>query len=156
MLNLRSVWKFVLDDISAFFNLSYTQLVHRIITYGELLPGMLGILRTGVVGMWAFYSLKVAKENIVIELIDTILTKDRSETEKTLDYFFTACRRDGNKRTASICMNELMIQAGIGIMIVQEKQLQRFNKLIMDFYGTADRQKIKRFLCDYCIYGLTV
>ncbi|GCF94251.1 hypothetical protein NRIC_21420 [Enterococcus florum] len=161
VLNLRNAWKFVLDDISVLFNLSYFQQIHRIIAYGELLPGMLGTLRTGEVGIGgSFYSPKVPEENTVIELIDTMLTTDRSETEKALDYFLTACCSqffwDGNKRTASICMNRLMIQAGVGIMIVQEKQLRRFNKLMIDFYETADRQKIKRFLYDHCIYGLTV
>lgn len=161
VLNLRNAWKFVLDDISVPFNLSYIQQIHRIIAYGELLPGMLGTLRTGEAGIGgSFYPPKVPEENTVTELIDTILTTDRSETEKALDYFLTACRSqffwDGNKRTASICMNKLMIQAGVGIMIVQEKQLRRFNKLMIDFYETADRQKIKRFLYDHCIYGLTV
>lgn len=47
-----------------------------------------------------------------------------------------------------------MIEAGVGVLIVEEKHLRRFNKLMIDFYETADKSKIKPFLYNNCISGI--
>lgn len=47
-----------------------------------------------------------------------------------------------------------MIAAGVGVLIIEEKYLRRFNKLMIDFYETADKSKIKDFLYANCIYGI--
>ena len=92
------------------------------------------------------------------ERIEKLLNSSNSATEKALDYFLFACRSqlfwDGNKRTASIVANKIMIEAGVGVLIVEEKYLRRFNKLMIDYYETADKSKIKPFLYNNCIFGI--
>lgn len=47
-----------------------------------------------------------------------------------------------------------MIDAGVGVLIVDEKHLRSFNKLMIDYYETAGESKIKPFLYDNCIVGV--
>lgn len=159
VLNLRNAWKFVLDDVQADFNLNYVKKIHQIVAYGEVPANMLGTIRTGDVSIGgSFYTPKIPDSIAIQSMIEDNFSNEKSKTEQALDYFLSACRGqffwDGNKRTASICMNKVMIEAGVGVMTIPDKQLRRFNKLMIAFYKTADRSKIKQFLYDHCIMGI--
>lgn len=159
VLNLRNAWHFVLDDVSASLDLEYIKTIHSMVAYGELPQSMINTLRDGDVSIGgSFYQPKIPIESEVIKRIENIVNSSASVTEKALDYFLYACRAqlfwDGNKRTASICANKIMIQAGVGVLIIEEKYLRRFNKLMIDYYETADKSKIKPFLYNNCINGI--
>lgn len=159
VLNLRNAWRFVLEDITASFDMNYIKTVHAMVAYGELPQSMINTLRNGAVSIGgSFYQPKIPIENETLKRIKAILNNSTTSTEKALDYFLFACRSqlfwDGNKRTASICANKIMIEAGAGVLIIEEKYLRRFNKLMINFYETADKSKIKPFLYDNCIFGI--
>lgn len=159
VLNLRNAWRFVLDDLDAPLTLDYVTTLYSIVAYGELPPSMLHTLRTGDVSIGgSFYQPKVPDATASTERIDQLLNRNVTVTEKALDYFLYACRAqlfwDGNKRTATIAANKLLIEAGAGVLIVNEKQLRRFNKLMIDYYETADKSRIKPFLYNHCIFGI--
>lgn len=62
---------------------------------------------------------------------------------------------DGNKRTSTICANKIMIENGTGIIKVPDNKLEEFNRLLSEFYSTNDNFKIKQFIYDNCIDGIT-
>lgn len=159
VLNLRNAWHYVLEDVFASLDLDYIKTIHAMVAYGELPQSMLNTLRNGDVSIGgSFYQPKLPDETTVTERIKKIFDSSNSATEKALDYFLFACRSqlfwDGNKRTASIVANKIMIEAGVGVLIVEEKYLRRFNKLMIDYYETADKSKIKPFLYNNCIFGI--
>ncbi|MDH6364710.1 Fic family protein [Enterococcus sp. PF1-24] len=159
VLNLRNAWQYTLANINEPLTLDYAKQVHAMVAYGELPPTMLNTLRNGDVGIGgSFYQPIIPNEKESSQQIKNILQSDVSMTEKALDYFLFACRSqlfwDGNKRTASICANKILIGGGVGVMIIDEKHLRRFNKLMIDFYETADKTKIKQFLYTNCIFGI--
>ena len=160
VLNLRNAWRFVLDDIDTPLTLDdYVTTLHSIVAYGELPPTMLHTLRTGDVSIGgSFYQPKIPDVAEATQRIETILSGDATITEKALDYFLYACRSqlfwDGNKRTATIATNKLLIEAGAGVLIVNEKNLCRFNKLMIEYYEAADKARIKPFLYNHCIFGI--
>ena len=47
-----------------------------------------------------------------------------------------------------------MIENGCGIIKVSDENLEEFNKLLTEFYTTNNKQKIKEFLYNKCIYGI--
>jgi prophage maintenance system killer protein len=61
---------------------------------------------------------------------------------------------DGNKRIAMLIGNKLMIQAGNGIISVQQKDIKEFYRLLVNYYETNDKKQIKQFLRDNCIDGM--
>jgi len=136
ILRLRNAWLFVLDDVSAQLDQEYVDSVRAIVTFGgvpQLFPN-------------------INKNN---DQINDIFNSSSSSTEKALDYFLFVCYSklfwEENKLTASIIANKIMIEAGVGIFVIREKYLHRFNSLIVDFYVTADDSKIKPFLYRNCV-----
>ena len=62
---------------------------------------------------------------------------------------------DGNKRTSTICANKIMIENGAGIIKVPDNKLEEFNSLLSQFYSTNNNSKIKQFVYDNCIDGIS-
>ena len=62
---------------------------------------------------------------------------------------------DGNKRTSTICANKIMIENGNGIIKVPDIKLEEFTNLLSEFYSTNNKDKIKQFIFDNCIDGIT-
>ncbi len=58
---------------------------------------------------------------------------------------------DGNKRTAVILANHLLIKHGVGIMIVPDEKTEEFKKLLILYYENDDKEKISLFLKENAI-----
>lgn len=54
---------------------------------------------------------------------------------------------DGNKRTAFLTINRLLIESNLGLIILNEKLLLEFNKLLNDYYNNENKIKeISKFI----------
>ena len=62
---------------------------------------------------------------------------------------------DGNKRVGMLFANKIMIENGNGIIKVPDNKLEEFNVLLSEFYSTNKKEKIKQFIFDNCIDGIT-
>jgi Fic family protein len=58
---------------------------------------------------------------------------------------------DGNKRTARLIANGVLINEGIGIFNISTKNILEFNTLMIDFYDTKNANNIVNFLTEKCI-----
>lgn len=89
-----------------------------------------------------------------------ILNADTSATEKALNAFAWGTRsrlfRDGNKRTSLTLANKILLQAGAGMLTVQEKNMEQFNEKLLAFYNTGDAEPLKVFLYDHAIQGIAI
>jgi len=61
---------------------------------------------------------------------------------------------DGNKRTAMLAANQLMISSGCGIISVPVEKQREFRTLLIGFYESGDIDAIKTFVYDECIDGM--
>ena len=61
---------------------------------------------------------------------------------------------DGNKRTAMIVANQIMVQNGKGIISIPLEKQTTFREMLIDFYETNDMEKIKKFIYNNCIDGI--
>lgn len=159
VLNLRNAWRVVLESIDKPLTIDYLMSIHAILAYGELPQSMTYTLRTGDVSIGgSFYQPLLPEKDEVVQRIDNTLSTHLSSTEQALDYFLYACRSqlfwDCNKRTATLMANKLMIKHGVGVLIINESHLRQFNKLMIDYYETANKSRIKPFLYNKCIFGI--
>ena len=101
----------------------------------------------------------IPNEKEVNNEIDTIL-KIENTTEKAIEYMLYGMKSqlfwDGNKRTSTICSNKIMIENGNGIIKVPDNKLQEFNVLLSEYYSVNEKDKIKQFIYNNCIDGITV
>ncbi|MEE1074730.1 MAG: death-on-curing protein [Acutalibacteraceae bacterium] len=120
-----------------------------------------GTLRTGSVGISGTdYIPPIPDKEKVITELESILNADTTATDKALSVFTWGARSqlfwDGNKRTSLVAANKILINAGAGMLTIKENNMQQFNELLVDFYNTGNPDKVKEFLYNNAIEGITV
>ena len=156
ILNLRDVWNFALSNIDADITLDFICKVNSFVSRNESLEW--GVLRTGKVGINGVdYIPDIPEREDVIVNIENIL-KEENITSRSLNLMLYLMRSqlfwDGNKRTAMIVANKLLISNGCGIISIKEDDINEFNKLLTEYYNTGNKEKIIPFLYDKCIFKL--
>ena len=156
ILNLRDAWNFTISNIDTDVSLDFICKVNSFVSKNESLEW--GVLRTGKVGINGVdYIPDIPNREDVITNINEIL-KEENITGRSLNLMLYLMRSqifwDGNKRTAMIVANKLLISNGCGIISVKEDDINEFNKLLTEYYNTGNKDKIIPFLYDKCIFGL--
>ena len=156
ILNLRDVWNFALSNIDADITLDFICKVNSFVSRNESLEW--GVLRTGKVGINGVdYIPNIPEREDVIVNIENIL-KEENITSRSLNLMIYLMRSqlfwDGNKRTAMIVANKLLISNGCGIISIKEDDINEFNKLLTEYYNTGNKEKIIPFLYDKCKFEL--
>jgi len=156
IVNLKRGWQFVIDNQPP-YSLTVSNEINRLVAQADSLDP--GHIRTGNVTLDdTEYVPDIPDEAQVPELINAALAQDKTQTECLLDLLLLMMRSqfywDGNKRTAFLTINYLAIPMGIGIITVNEQQLETFNELLAPFYETNDGRQLKDWLYANCIHGL--
>ena len=154
ILNLRDAWNFTLSNIDTDVTLDFICKVNSFVLRNESLEW--GVLRTGKVGINGVdYIPNIPEREDVIVNIENIL-KEENITSRSLNLMLYLMRSqlfwDGNKRTAMIVANKLLISNGCGIISIKEDDINEFNKLLTEYYNTGNKEKIIPFLYDKCIF----
>lgn len=63
---------------------------------------------------------------------------------------------DGNKRTAMLFANKIMIQNGKGIISIPVEKDVTFGEELTRYYETDNMENLKKFIYDYCIDGIKI
>jgi len=157
ILNLRDAWKFVINNINETFDINFICKVNELVARNESISW--GTLRNGKVEITGTdYIPDIPYKEKVEQDIFNILEIENS-TEKAIEYMLYGMRSqlfwDGNKRTSTICANKIMIENGCGIIKVPDNKLESFTTLLSEFYSTNNKEKIKQFIFDNCIDGIS-
>lgn len=158
ILNLKNAYQYVLKlSGDTTFNLSIACKINSFISYNESLEW--GVLRTGNVGIHGVdYTPAIPMESEVVSAINDIMSSEESLTYKALKYMYYAMRTqlfwDGNKRTAIVSTNAIMMLNGLGIVNISEQQLEYWNQLLSEFYETNNDETIIQWTYDNCIHGI--
>lgn len=158
ILNLKNAYQYVLKLPSdTTFNLMTACKINSFISYNESLEW--GVLRTGNVGIHGVdYTPTIPIESEVVSTLNAIRDSEGSLTYKALKYMYYAMRTqlfwDGNKRTAIVSANAIMMLSGLGIVNISEQQLEHWNQLLSEFYETNNDEKIIQWTYDNCVHGI--
>ena len=157
ILNLRDAWKFVINNINETFDINFICKVNELVARNESISW--GTLRNGKVEITGTdYIPDIPNKEKVEQDIFNILEIE-NPTEKAIEYMLYGMRNqlfwDGNKRTSTICANKIMIENGCGIIKVPDNKLESFTTLLSEFYSTNNKEKIKQFIFDNCIDGIS-
>ena len=155
ILNLKHAWEFILDEDVIRADCDYYLLCHiaKLVNEGFYSDG--GRIRGVPVTIGGCsYIPPILLETDVKENIQKI---ERSN-EETVDIAIRLCLFamkaqvfiDGNKRAAVIFANHYLISRGEGLLVIPEKAVPQFKKLLIKYYETDDAEKIKAFLKEKC------
>jgi Fic family protein len=159
ILNLRNAWRFILSNIkTAKIDFEFIAKINENVSHGQSLEW--GKLRNGRVGV-AGTNHKPAvpnKRKVIKDIRDIVDRKSNSTTEKALDLMlyimYNQLFWDGNKRTAALTANALLVQNGVGILSVTTGDIVEFNRLLTLYYNTSKAGDLKQFLYNNSIDDL--
>lgn len=155
IVNLKKAWYFIFDSIEYPLDLRYLRHINSIVQSN--------IMRTA--GTIREISVRISGTDWIPEIptndgIERELERIRGfacPTERSLELMLSVMRGqyfdDGNKRTAQLVANHELICNGCGIVSIPEKHREEFSNLLVDFYVTDKREKIKDFLYSECLSG---
>lgn len=155
ILNLKHAWEFILDRDVIQSESNYHMLYHiaKLVNEGFFYDG--GRIRGIPVQIGGTsYVPPLPIESVVIEQIDEIRSRDREPIDIAIELCMycmkTQVFMDGNKRASVIFANHYLIAKGMGFLVIPEKDVPEFKKLLVDYYEGAPLKIIGKFLREKC------
>ena len=155
ILNLKHAWEFILDRDVVASRSDYYMLSHiaKLVNEGFFAEG--GRIRGVPVSIGgSSYAPPLPIEHDVKDAIREIVTQD-SETIDVAIKLCLYCMKtqvflDGNKRAAVIFANHYLIAHGGGFLVIPEKEVPEFKRLLVKFYEGEDIAVISTFMKERC------
>ena len=155
ILNLKHAWEFILDRDVLASRTDYYLLCHiaKLVNEGFFWEG--GRIRGVPVTIGGTsYAPPLPHESDVKDSIAKIVAKDGDEVEKAIELCLYCMKTqvflDGNKRAAVIFANHYLIAHGGGLIVIPEKAVPDFKKLLVDYYEGDDIARIMSFMKEKC------
>lgn len=156
ILNLKHAWEFVLDKDVISYPTDYSILCHiaKLVNEGFYHDG--GRIRGVPVTIGGTsYVPPLPIESIIKEQLESILSEQQSAEEKAITLCLycmkTQIFNDGNKRAAVIFANHYLISQGAGMLIIPEKEVPEFKRLLVAYYEDKDQGEIMTFMRGKCV-----
>lgn len=154
--NLKHAWYFILENEEVPNNFNMLREINKLV--GANLIINCGNLRTTPVSIGGTeWKPPFPIESQIKEELEELLQIE-NPTERAISVMLWAMRRqmflDGNKRTAMLFANKIMIENGCGIIqIAVNKQKEFFIKLI-NFYESNNMDELKQWIYENAIDGM--
>lgn len=156
ILNLKHAWEFILDRDVISYPTDYSILCHiaKLVNEGFFQDG--GRIRGVPVTIGGTsYIPPMPIESVVKENLEVLLNAELPPDEKAIQLCLycmkTQIFNDGNKRASVIFANHYLIAQGGGMLIIPEKHVPEFKRLLVLYYEGKDNGEIIRFLKEQCM-----
>lgn len=155
ILNLKHAWEFVMDRDVIATKTDYYILCHiaKLVNEGFYAEG--GRIRGVPVTIGGTsYIPPLPIELDVKEQIKAIIADEAEPIEKAINLCIycmkTQIFNDGNKRAAVIFANHYLIGQAAGLLVIPEKNVPEFKRLLVRYYEDKDKGEIIAFMKDKC------
>lgn len=155
ILNLKHAWEFILDRDVVASKTDYYLLCHvaRLVNEGFFMEG--GRIRGVPVTIGGTsYVPPLPNEYDVKDNIATIVSKEGDDIEKAIELCLYCMKTqiflDGNKRASVIFANHYLIAHGSGFIVIPEKEVPDFKRLLVKFYEGEDISYLMQFMKQKC------
>lgn len=155
ILNLKHAWEFILDKDVVQIDSNYHILCHiaKLVNEGFYNDG--GRIRGVPVKIGGTsYIPPLPIETVVMENLQEIVMSKGTSIDVAIKLCLycmkTQIFNDGNKRAAVIYANHYLISQGEGLIVIPEKAVPKFKKLLIAYYEGKDTNKIIEFMRTKC------
>ena len=154
--NLKHAWRFLLDTLDVPMDYAYLCKLNQLVGGGLFYnPGYIRTLPVSIGGT-KWKPDMPDEEDIKSNL--TRVSNTKNPIERAI-FTLLYCMRgqfflDGNKRTAMLAANQIMVATGQGIISVPEEMIAEFLRLLVGFYEGGDQEDISLFIYRNCIDGI--
>lgn len=155
ILNLKHAWEFILDKDVLQSETNYYMLCHiaKIVNEGFFYDG--GRIRGVPVTIGSSsYIPPLPIESVVKERIVRIAGQEKMAIDVAIELCLYCMKTqvflDGNKRASVIFANHYLIAHGMGVLVIPEKEVPEFKKLLVAFYEGENAAVIYGFMKERC------
>ena len=155
ILNLKHAWEFILDRDVIQSETNYYMLCHiaKLVNEGFFYDG--GRIRGIPVSIGgSTYVPPLPIESVVIEKINKICSENKDAVDIAIELCLycmkTQVFTDGNKRASVIFANHFLISHGMGFLVIPEKEVPEFKRLLVAFYEGESIDIISKFKKERC------
>lgn len=155
ILNLKHAWEFILDKDVIQSKTNYHMLCHiaKLVNEGFFYDG--GRIRGVPVQIGGTtYVPPLPIETVVIDRIEEICTQKKDAIDIAIELCMycmkTQVFKDGNKRASVICANHYLIAHGVGCLVIPEKEVPEFKKMLIEYYEGETIEVVRSFLKEKC------
>ena len=157
IINLRDAWRFLLENLDYNIDFNYICEINRRIGNFNLIPNAGFIRKMSVrIGGTSWTPDIPIETQIKEDLLN--ITNLKNETFRAINLMLYLMRKqmflDGNKRTAMLAANQIMISSGAGIISIPVEMLEEFKKILIDYYESNNKENALKFIYDNCIDGI--
>jgi len=156
ILNLKHAWEFILDKdvLRSRSDLYVLSRIAGLVNEGFYYEG--GRLRGVPVKIGGTsYTPPLPLEVDVKEALEKLTSADKPAVDIAISICLYCMKaqlfNDGNKRAAVIFANHFLISHGGGLLVIPEKEVPRFKKLLVLYYEDRDNGEITDFMKKLCI-----
>lgn len=155
ILNLKHAWEFILDQDVIQSESDYYMVCHiaRLVNEGFFYDG--GRIRGVPVTIGgSSYIPPLPVESMVREQIAQITGQQKDVLDIAIELCLYCMKTqiflDGNKRASVIFANHYLIAHGMGFLVIPEKEVPEFKRLLVAFYEGEDISVITNFMKEKC------
>ncbi|MBO4734110.1 MAG: Fic family protein [Clostridia bacterium] len=155
ILNLKHAWEFITDKDVVASTSNYYLLCHiaKLVNEGFFAEG--GRIRGVPVTIGGTsYIPPLPIESVVKEQIEKTVNSSTDPIDTAINLCLytmkTQIFNDGNKRAAVVFANHYLISNGAGMLVISEKDVLRFKRMLIAYYEDRDNGEIIEFLRNKC------
>lgn len=155
---LNNGWLEMLNHYSSNLTLTMEQNINKIVTHDT--AAFHGYLRNGTGNVetdQGDFNPPMISETAEQNYLQQLLKSNQSATDKALTLMYHNMRQqlfyDGNKRTAIIIANKIMLDNGAGLICLPLENWSIWQHKLTEFYFTNDMSSIKFWTYQNCILG---
>lgn len=155
--NLKHAWQFLLDNLDVPADYPYICHLNKAVGGDSLIINAGLIRRVSVSIGGTSWKPELPIESQIKEEITEVLSIPEP-TDRAITLMLYLMRRqlflDGNKRTAMLAGNQVMIANGCGILSIPIEIQPEFTKMLVEYYESGNMAALKQFVYDDCIDGI--
>ena len=159
VINLKHAWEFILSNgvIEYPSNYNIVSQINAIVEEGMSYNA--GKIRNVPVTIGGcVYIPPLPFEDQVREDIRNIVESNKTPLSKAIEALLYIKKKqlflDGNKRTAVIFANHILIKNAAGLIVIHAEKVDEYKKLLIHYYETNEKETIIKFLKDECYISL--
>lgn len=153
--NLKRAWSFIFDTIDYPLDFDYVTYLHGKIGLDIIhKPGV--VRETGVEIRGTNWKPEIPNLSKILKDFKAIeVIADPTDRALTLMCYLMRQQvfHDGNKRTAMMAANQILIQNGCGIVSIAQEQQSEFFDRLLAYYETGNMEPLKKFLYEHALEG---
>jgi Fic family protein len=154
--NLKNAWAFVFESLDAEVDILYLRQLNSIIG-ADGLYSYAGELRLTAVAIGGTKWQPELPSFDAVQATLGAIAQIQDPVDRALETFAAVCRGqwfiDGNKRTAQLAANQILIGAGCGVLAIDVGDINAFYSLLIPYYETGDSSALKLFLYSNALEG---